>query len=184
MTESPVAPHASEQGYSLIMRVLHAVMAVMMFYVIIVGFLMGYGVKVGAHYDYHRATGILLMILVIVRLLAYRFTQPPSPLPSTISPTQQRVAHSVHFLLYASLILNPILGWYATNAWGVAKIPFFFGLHLPPIAEKDRELGNYLLELHFYSGIFITVLVLLHIAGVMYHQFVLRDKVLMRMIRR
>lgn len=174
----------TQRGYALPMRVLHALMAVMMFYVIIVGFMMGYGVKVGAHYDYHRATGIVLMILVIVRLLVYRFTTPPSPLPDTISLLQRRVAHTVHFLLYAALILNPLLGWYATNAWGVAKIPFFFGLHLPKIAEKDRELGNYLLEWHHYSGLFITALVLLHIGGVAYHQFVLRDRVLMRMVRR
>ena len=175
--------HEKERGYSLVMRLLHAIMAGMMFYVIVVGFMMGSGIKVGAHYDYHRATGITLLILVVIRLLAYRFTAPPSPLPASISLMQQRVAHTVHFLLYAALILNPLLGWYATNAWGVAKIPYFFGLHLPRIAAKDRELGNYLLELHYYSGIAITVLVVLHILGVLYHQFVLRDRVLMRMIR-
>ena len=70
-----------ERGYSFLMRILHWIMAAMMFYVITTGFMMGFGVKVGAHYDYHRAIGIVLMILVIVRLLAYRFTTPPSPLP-------------------------------------------------------------------------------------------------------
>jgi len=39
---------------------------------------------------------------------------------------QQTAAITVHRLLYAALIIQPFLGWYATNAWGVKNIPFFF----------------------------------------------------------
>ncbi|MEM9277371.1 MAG: cytochrome b [Pseudomonadota bacterium] len=175
---------SQQRGYSLPMRTIHWLMAAMMLYVIVVGILMGNGFKVGKHYDYHRATGFLLMMLVVVRLVIYRFTTPPSQLPASVSPFQQKAAGAVHFLLYMSLIVQPFLGWYATNAWGVKKIPFFFkGWHLPQIVEKNRELGNFLLEVHYYLGIFVALLVFVHIAAAMKHQFVDRDDIMLRMLR-
>jgi len=52
------------RGYALPMRIIHWLMAAMMLYVIIVGILMGNGFKVGVHYDYHRATGFLILLLI------------------------------------------------------------------------------------------------------------------------
>jgi len=173
-----------QRGYALSMRIIHWLMAALMLYVIVVGILMGNGFKVGMHYDFHRATGFLLMLLVVVRLLIYRFTTPPSPLPAAMSNQQKRAAETVHFLLYASLIIQPFLGWYATNAWGVKKIPFFFkGWHLPQIVAKDRELGNFLLSVHYYLGLFIAALVVIHIGAALMHHFVLKDNVLRRMLK-
>ncbi len=173
-----------QRGYALPMRLIHWLMAALRIYVIIVGILMGNGFKVGKHYDFHRAIGFVLMVLVILRLIIYRFTKPPSPLPSSISPAQKLAAETVHFLLYASLIIQPILGWYATNAWGVKKIPFFFeGWHLPQLVTKDRPLGNFLLEIHGYLGLFIALLVAMHVGAALMHHFVKRDNVLMRMLK-
>lgn len=172
------------RGYALPMRVIHWTMAAMMIYVIVVGVLMGNGFKVGKHYDYHRATGFILMIFAVIRLFIYRFTTPPSPLPVTMSHIQKRAAETVHFLLYACLIIQPFLGWYATNAWGVKNIPFFFkGWHLPQLVEKDRELGNFLLEIHHYLGLFIAALVIIHVGAALMHQFVYKDDVLKRMMK-
>ena len=171
------------RGYALPLRAIHWIMAAMMLYVIFVGILMGNDFKVGKHYDYHRAAGFLLMLLVILRLLIYRFTAPPSPLPDSIGTAQKRIAHVVHFLLYLSLLVQPLLGWYATNAWGVKNIPFFFGWHLPRIVEKDRELGNFLLEIHGYLGLFIALLVIMHIGAALMHHFVKKDDVLKRMLK-
>jgi len=179
-----MAEPSQQRGYSLPMRLIHWLMAVLMIYVIIVGILMGSDAKVGKHYDFHRAIGFLLMVLVIIRLVIYRFTTPPSPLPDSISPAQKLAANAVHFLLYAALIIQPILGWYATNAWGVKKIPFFVkGWHLPQLVAKDRELGNFLLEVHGYLGLFIALLVVMHVGAALMHNFVKRDNVLMRMLK-
>lgn len=179
--DNPVS--TAERGYSFPMRLIHWVMAVMMLYVIVVGILMGNDFKVGKHYDWHRATGWLIFFLVIIRLVAYRFTKPPSDLAPAIAPIQKLAAHFVHFLLYVCLLIQPILGWYATNAWGVKNIPFFFGLTLPRIAEKNREWGNQLLEYHHYLGLFIAALVVTHIAAALMHQFVFKDNLIKRMVK-
>ena len=54
---------------------------------------------------------------------------------------------------------------------------------LPRIAEKNRELGNQLLEYHGWLGIFITVLVVMHIGAALMHQFVIKDNLIKRMIK-
>lgn len=171
------------RGYSLPMRTIHWVMSAMMLYVIIVGILMGNGFKVGVHYDYHRATGFLLMLLVVLRIIISLMSKPPVPKHTGEKGLQQTASIVVHKLLYAALIIQPFLGWYATNAWGVKNIPFFFGMTLPRIVEKNRELGNMLLEVHYWLGLVIAALVVIHIAAALTHQFVWKDNLIKRMIK-
>jgi cytochrome b561 len=180
----------NERGYSLLMRVLHWLMALIMITMIAAGIYMVQGpwegkfpAERGMLYDYHRGMGFVLIVLVIIRLVVSRLSTPPSPLPSSISPMQQRIAHSVHFLMYAAMLLHPLFGWIATNLWGVKHIPIFGLFNLPQLVEKDRELGNILLAWHGWIGIGIAVLIGLHILGVVYHQFILKDHVLQRMLR-
>ena len=154
-----------------------------MLYVIIVGILMGNDFKVDKHYDWHRATGFLLMLLVVVRVITAKLSKPPVPKHVGVAGPQQMAARIVHSLLYAGLFIQPFLGWYGTNAWGVAKIPFFFGMTLPRIVEKNRELGNQLLEIHYWLGLFIALLVMVHIGAALMHQFIIKDNLIKRMIK-
>jgi len=180
-----------DRGYSFLMRFLHWSMAIIMITMIIAGIAMAtdelsggkFPALRGDLYHYHRGMGFVLLILVVVRLVAYRFSTPPSPLPPHVSPAQKFIASSVHFLLYTALILHPLFGWYATNMWGVKNIPIFGLFNLPTLVEKNRELGTLLLEWHGYTGFFITGLIVLHIAAALKHHFVDKDTVLMRMIR-
>ena len=184
--------HSTDQrGYSLLVRIIHWIMAFIMLTMIAAGLYMvngDWGGKFpperGWLYDYHRGMGFVLLVLVVIRLLAYRFTSPPSPLPVSISPVQKLIAEITHFLLYAALIIHPLLGWVATDLWGVKNIPIFGLFTLPPLAEKNRELGNLLLEWHGYIGFAIAGLICLHIGAALFHHLVLKDGVLMRMIRR
>lgn len=176
--ESPIT-----RGYSFPMRTIHWVMAGMMLYVIVVGILMGNGFKVGKHYDYHRATGFLLMLMVVVRIIIAKISPPPLPKHVSEKGLKQTASITVHRLLYAALLIQPFLGWYATNAWGVKKIPFFFGMSLPRIAEKNRELGNMLLEVHYWLGLVVAALVFIHIAAALTHQFIWKDNLIKRMIK-
>ena len=178
------------RGYSVTVRVLHWTMAFIMITMLIAGIAMVYGPWDGKFppvrgmlYDYHRGMGFVLFVLVIIRIFARFLTTPPSPLPDTIKPLQRSVVHMVHGLMYLALLIHPIFGWYATNLWGVKNIPIFGLFTLPQLADKNRELGNQLLAIHGQIGIAITVLIGLHIAGVMYHQFIAKDTILQRMLK-
>ena len=121
------------RGYSRAARIIHWVMAFIMITMIIAGIWMATGDLWGGKfpafrgqlYDYHRGMGFVLLILVVVRIIIKYRSTPPSPLPSSIPPLQQKIAHYMHLVLYAALIFHPLLGWYATNAWGVKNIPIF-----------------------------------------------------------
>lgn len=182
------ASHDEPRGYSLFIRILHWTMAFIMVTMVIAGILMvnvynTFNATTGFLYDYHRGMGFVLLILVVVRLLAYRFSTPPSPLPDSMPQKHKNLAVIVHFLLYAALIIHPIFGWYATNAWGVKNIPIFGLFNLPALVEKDRELGNFLLAIHGYVGFFIAGLIVLHIAAALMHLIVKRDGVFQRMTK-
>ena len=120
---------------------------------------------------------------MIIRLLVYRFTEPPSALPESIPAWQKLAAEITHLLLYAFLIVQPLFGWYATNVWGVKNITVFGFFNLPPLAEKNRELGNQLLEIHGLMGLAITPLVCLHIGAALKHRFIDKDDVFQRMLK-
>lgn len=174
----------SERGYSFGMRLMHWVTAGVMLFVIVAGILIGNKIEVyDKLYDHHRAAGFLLLFIVAIRIAVKFFAKKPSPLPSSVTQWQRNLSEIVHHLLYAALIFQPLLGWYATNAWGVKKIPFFFGMHLPQIVEKDRELGNFLLDIHHKTGLLIAALVAVHIGAALYHHFIKKDRVLHRMLR-
>ena len=179
------------RGYALPIRILHWLMAVLMIAMIAAGLTMVNGPWNGQFppvrgmlYDFHRGVGILLMVLAIVRIGVKFMVPPPSPLPDSISKPQRLAAEATHLALYVSFIVMPLFGWYATNTWGVSTITVFGLFDLPQIAEKNRELGIQLLAWHGYMGIAVTVLIVLHIGAALYHQFIQKDGVLLRMVSR
>lgn len=188
MTGIKSTGQSTTRGYSFLMRLIHWTMALIMTTMIIAGILMvnvynTFNATTSFLYDYHRGMGFVLLILVIVRLIVKSMSTPPSPLPAEMPDIQKQIAKFTHFLLYTALVVQPLLGWYATNTWGVKKIPIFGLFNLPTIADKNRELGDLLLLIHGYIGFLITALIVLHVGAALFHQFVKKDGVLLRMIR-
>lgn len=178
------------RGHSLPIRIIHWLTATVFIVMILAGIVMVNGNWGGQFpplrgqlYDIHRGLGFVLLILVLIRIV-FKFTTPAaSPLPATIPASEQKIAHLTHVLLYAALIVHPLLGWYATNMWGVANIPIFGLFNLPTLVEKNREMGDFLLEIHGYLGFAIGALVLLHILAAFRHLLIKKDGVFQRMIR-
>jgi len=73
------------------------------------------------------------------------------------------------------------VGWAATSAYG-AQIVVFGLFELTPILSQDRALSDRLFVVHTLIGAAIAGLVAMHIGAALYHHFVRRDRVLMRMI--
>jgi cytochrome b561 len=170
-------------AYSLVARALHWITAALVLTSIPIGIVManiGAGPLQDSLYDLHRSIGAVIIPLILVRL-GYRLTHPPLPLPDDIPPIQRFVAHATHWGLYALLILQPLVGWVATSAYR-APIVVFGLFQLPPIWPQDQPFSERLFVVHQLIGLAIACLVAAHIGAALYHHFVRKDRVLMRMI--
>ena len=169
--------------YSLTARVLHWTTAVLVITVIVVGLLLDdlpAGRVQNTAYDLHRSTGVLIFVLVAIRLL-YRWTHPPPPLPADVPRLQRLAANAVHHLLYTLLLVQPLVGWWGTSAYGAA-INVYWLFTLPPLVAKDQAWGERILGWHGVIGITIACVIAVHVGAALYHRFVRKDGVLQRML--
>lgn len=170
-------------AYSETARVLHWTVAILVLITIPIGVVMANvegGALQDALYDVHRSIGTVIIPLVILRL-GYRLTHPPLPLPEDIPAIQERAAHATHWGLYALLVVQPFVGWVATSAYG-APIKVFGLFQLPPIWPQDQALSDRFFLVHGLIGATIAGLAAVHIGAALYHHYVRKDGVLMRMI--
>jgi cytochrome b561 len=129
---------------------------------------------------WHKSTGMLILMLVLVRL-SWRLANPTPALPVD-TPTWERVAaHMSHGLLYVMMIAMPLTGWTVQSAAGV---PFriFWRIPLPALASPDKHIAEFASLAHFSLSIGFTVLLVLHIGAALRHHFVKRNNVLTRML--
>ncbi len=132
-------------------------------------------------YNLHRSIGVLVLALAVVRL-AVRLRGAPPPHP-TLAEWQRRASGASHHTLYVLIFLMPLLGWAGTSAYGAPII--VFGLfELPPILAQNEATSKVLLALHRYVGIFMVIVVAVHVGGALMHGIILRDGVMSRMLPR
>jgi cytochrome b561 len=79
--------------------------------------------------------------------------------------------------------VQPIVGWVATSAYR-APIRVFWLFELPPIWPVDQPLSERLFGVHRFLGIAIALLLCAHVGAALFHHFVRKDGVLLRMIGR
>jgi cytochrome b561 len=129
--------------------------------------------------DTHMSLGVLLAAVIVARL-AWRLM--PGHQLSALEAGWVRIASKgTHYLLYALLIAEAGLGF--AFRWGAGRPMEFFGLGIPPlIGEMSKPLRNTLRDLHNWNGWAIIVIALLHALGALYHHYVLKDRVLERML--
>ncbi|PVB59798.1 cytochrome b/b6 domain-containing protein [Labrenzia sp. 011] len=105
----------------------------------------------------HIWVGVTVLVLTLLRLLIRARFGVPAPVPA--SRIQELAARVVHGLLYLLMIVVPITG---LLAW-------YGGI---------REAG----DLHELAKPLFIILILLHVAGALYHHFALKDRTMKRMI--
>ena len=130
-------------------------------------------------YNLHESFGVVVFVLVLIRLV-YRWLYPPPAWPIDTPAWVRLLAGFSHASLYALLILMPVTGFLATNAWGF-PLKVFEVLPLPSPIGKDEALAKTLSFTHWCGAISMGVLLLAHMAGGIYHRFMARDALARRM---
>jgi cytochrome b561 len=162
------------------MRILHWVMAAMVLAMLFIGITM-----VTSLHNYHwllsihRPLGIMILILVIIRFVNRKLSTLP-PFPATMSRRERWVVHASELLLYTLMFALPLVGWGMLSA-GSYPIVLYGPLHLPPILPASAGLYSVLRKTHTILAFVLFGTVLAHLTGVLFHTFIVRDRILDRM---
>jgi cytochrome b561 len=158
-------------------RLLHWLMAPMIIAMLFIG--VGMAASVSRRYDLlvsiHRPLGIAILVLCVARIIN-RFINPPPDLPDTVPSLQRFAAKASHILLYALMLVMPLVGWGMLSA---ARYPvvLYGQVRLPPILPHDLFLYAWLRELHTGLAFLLFATVLVHLGAALYHGLIRRDGV-------
>ncbi|MFL6969590.1 MULTISPECIES: cytochrome b [Pseudomonas] len=164
-------------------RLLHWLMALMVIAMLFIG--AGMVASVSERHEWllqlHKPLGIAILLLVIVRLVV-RFTTRTPPLPADLPGWQALAAKASHVLLYALMLVLPLLGWSMISAAG-DPVMLSESLRLPSILPADAQTFALLRKAHGYLAYLLFLTVLVHLAAALFHGWVRRDEVLDSMLR-
>ena len=173
-------PATSKFGLEMIL--LHWIIAAAMAVAVIYGLISGYAEtaeETRSAMVVHQSIGMLILALAFVRVAA-RLRRPAPPLPPGMPGYQKAAAAITHILLYFMLFAFPVSGYVALAARG-RTISIFGLFDLPNILSPDLSLAATADDLHVTAQWTLYGLVILHVVAALYHQFVVKDGVLLRM---
>lgn len=113
----------------------------------------------------HGQLGFLLFFLTLIKL-GWRLGNPVPPITPTPQPWELAARRVAHVAIYAILLTLALLGMAMGN--------FFL--------NQDKELAHTLKTIHETLGNFLIVLIVIHVAATLWHQWVRRDDTLRRML--
>jgi cytochrome b561 len=161
-------------------RVLHWLTAALVFSALFVGFVMVNSVASYAQLIVvHKTLGALILVVMVVRVIN-RLTHHPPAWPSTIGALEGKVVGFSEKLLYALLLVQPLIGWAMISAAG-EPVVVFGSLHLPRIAPFNAQLFWVLRQAHSVVAYALMAVIAAHISGVLLHTVALRDRLIERM---
>lgn len=181
MPQSP-----SPRAWNRIAQILHWVTAAMILGQFVLGWLTEKAPDRQAEFLFGRShfqLGVLLAGLILMRLF-WRLSHAAPPPPPGEPTWRHGLATTAHGLIYLVLIILPISGYVV---WVHMREPMdLFGLVVVPTvftpSPNDESLWSGAWYVHFFAGWALAGLVALHIAAALYHQFVLKDGLVRRML--
>lgn len=166
--------------YSFSVRLLHKILAVLIIVQLLFGFAFAWGVL-----DYkwvitlHKSFGLFILLvtilLIIVRLFSHK-RKYIKPLPFW----QNILARVVHLGIYISALGMALSGLIGSMLMGYPWKVFFIA-PLPQFFKVNPELGSQIFSYHYTFASILVILVAGHIIAALYHQFIVKDKLLSRM---
>jgi len=128
----------------------------------------------------HFLAGLVVLALVLPRLL-HRMRNAPPPILPPVAAWEATLSRVTHVLLYAFLVVQPILGlvsvWYGGRGIGIPGTT----LMLPSPLAENHDLHEQIEDIHGWIGTVFYFVIGLHIVGALWHHFIRKDTTLRRM---
>ena len=137
----------------------------------------------------HKSIGLTVLALSVLRLV-WRLVNPAPPSPAGLSPWLKFAGRGMHVLLYFLIVAIPLAGWLMVSVGSQGHPTPVFGLFgwpsVPILSDMSRSAGHPYHEMfesaHVWLAWSAIILSPLHVLAALYHQFVRRDDVLLRML--
>ncbi|MES2040215.1 cytochrome b [Undibacterium sp. Ji83W] len=173
---------AATQRYSNFSIVLHWLIALLIIIAFILGNIMvdmKFSPTKLQYFSYHKWLGVTVLGFVALRLISRLLSKAP-PYPASMGKIQTQIANGTHILLYVLMFGVPLSGYFYTLAAGYPVV--YLGMfELPVLMGPNPEIKETLKELHEILNKVMFVLVLLHVAAALKHQFFDKDGLMQRM---
>lgn len=180
------------RGWGWGARGFHWAMAVLILFMLGLGFRVAHLVPdLGQRYgltQLHKSWGAVAFALAVLRLV-WRAVGGARPPPVPMPRWQERAAGLSHAALYLLMILMPVSGWVMAAASPLQDLlgepnMVFGALALPdPWMPGNEAVSDTAHLMHRAAAILLAALIALHVAAALWHQFVLRDGLISRMLR-
>jgi cytochrome b561 len=132
-----------------------------------------------AGYITHVAAGMAVLLLTVTRLMFRSADGTPPPIGQT---AMDKVAKSIHHILYTLLFVLPVSGVVTLFSGRAGKALLVGDANLLP--KKDGYEQVFAHEVHEVLVTVLIVLVVVHILGAIKHQFIKKDGLMERMMLR
>jgi cytochrome b561 len=132
----------------------------------------------------HADIGYVVLLLTVIRLI-WRGVNPTPALPTDMPGWQRIGARVTHGLIYLVTIVTAMLGWAMSGARQPDQnYASWFGLfNVPQFTSPDKAAAGAYEDRHILFAYVLLALIVLHVAAAVWHHFIRRDRVAMRMVR-
>ena len=132
-------------------------------------------------YQMHKSYGFIFGIVLIARVVWKIFADRPKTL-STAFINKAAVVNQ-HLMLFMTFLL--ILSGYALVSFSIIPIPInVLGWNVPYLLSPDMVSEKTATAVHHYIAYALTSLILVHSFAALFHHFILKDKTLIRMLKK
>jgi len=172
----------NSQGYGLVAILLHWLVAL----TVIALFVLGLWMVELDYYDpwyrrapaLHKAIGILLFLVVVIRIGWHWFSPRPSPIGSGTEVTLARLVHRILLILPLLVMFS---GYLISTADGSSVVVFSL-FEVPAIISDIDGQEDIAGDVHLVLAISLVVIAALHMLAALRHHFIDRDATLRRML--
>lgn len=167
------------ERYSLPMRLLHWLRAVLILGLIGVGWTMvslpdEFPAKYDVLYPTHKEFGVLVFLVALVHMIIRANSNVPKPAPG-LAPWEVFLSRHIQRVIMALTLIVPLLGYGMSSSYTQSDgVPFFFTM-LPELLPKND--GNFAIFQFMHKVLAFTLLglVAVHVLGALKHRLIDRD---------
>lgn len=166
--------------YSYTLRLLHKILAVFIILQLTVGFAFAWGIfESNSIITLHKSSGLCILFIAMFTVIARIIGNKPKYSPE-LPLWQKIIAKLTHLGLYVSIFGMCLSGLVGSMLMGYSWKVFFI-IPFPNFLPINQSLGWQIFSYHSVFATVLSLLILPHITAALYHHFILKDKILLRM---